>query len=41
MYHKLIETLDLSEPSDEEKKAMLLRFGKSAGWDDPSDDDLI
>lgn len=42
-YDRLLATVDFGDPSEEEKTALLQRFAKSAGWDDPSDavfDDL-
>lgn len=36
-YDRMMATLDLGEPSAEEKTAMLQRFAKTAGWDDPGD----
>ncbi|MBX3413289.1 MAG: hypothetical protein KF708_11415 [Pirellulales bacterium] len=35
IYRRLIATLELGEPSDEERKAQLQAFGRAAGWEDP------
>jgi len=40
-YERLKRVLDLSEPTDAEHTAMIQHMGKSAGWEDPSSDDLI
>lgn len=37
MYDRLVGLLDLSDHSEEEKKLLLQQWGKSSGWEDPSD----
>ena len=40
-YERLKGVLDLSEPTDDEQTSLIQQMGKSAGWEDPSSDDLI
>lgn len=37
VYDRLIGLLDLSEHSEEEKKFLLQQWGKTSGWENPSD----
>lgn len=37
-YNRLVATLDLGEPTKEEKIANLQAMGRSAGWEDPESD---
>jgi len=41
VYERLKRILDLSEITDQEETAIIQELGRSAGWEDPSSDDLI
>lgn len=41
MFERFKRVLELSEPSEEDTTALIQQIGKSAGWEDPSSDDLI
>ncbi len=34
-YERLLATLDLSEPTSEERRAHIQSMGRAAGWEDP------
>lgn len=41
VYERLKSVLDLSEPAEAERLALLQHMGRAAGWEDPSSDGLI